>query len=152
MLPYWISVPNIISAEEIKELELLTEWSEFMAYPTKGGAYDGNLCWDNNIEKYNRFPLKSYTMFVRQNPGEKVIPHIDNDKWDRNTVLIVPLHWHKDYANCEFVDGPIVTHETPVLMNTQKEHFVNNNDHIRTNFQICFAEPIEEVYECLTHI
>jgi len=152
MLPYWISMPNVISAEEIKELELLTEQSNFIAYPTKGGAYDGNLCWDNNIEKYNKFPLKSYTMFVRQLPRSKVIPHTDNDKWNRNTVLIVPLNWHKDYANCEFIDGPIVTHETPVLMNTQKEHFVNNNNHVRTNFQICFAEPIEEVYKCLTHI
>ena len=91
-------------------------------------------------------------MFVHQPMGKQVIPHIDNDRWDRNTVLLVPLFWHKDYAPCEYTDGPKITHETPVLMNTQLEHFVNNSEHVRYNFQICFAEPIEEVYECLTHI
>ena len=44
-----------------------------------------------------------------------------------------------------------------VIINLHKshsglEHFVNNTEHVRYNFQICFAEPIEEVYECLTHI
>tara|TARA_B100000035_G_scaffold248504_1_gene217268 strand:- start:325 stop:789 length:465 start_codon:yes stop_codon:yes gene_type:complete len=154
MLPYWMPMPSIISDSEVKELErlVLDGHHNFIPYPTKNGNYDGNLCWDNNIEKYNRFPLKSYTMFVHQPIGKQVIPHVDNDRWDRNTVLLVPLFWHEEYAPCEYTDGPKITHESPVLMNTQKEHFVNNSEHVRYNFQICFAEPIEEVYECLTHI
>jgi len=154
MLPYWTSMPNLISSEEIRELEnmVLSNKDSFISYPTKNGNYDGNLCWDNDIEKYNRYPLNSYTMFVHQPKNVKVIPHVDNDKWGRNTVLLVPLFWHKNYANCYYTDGPTVHHESVILMNTQLEHYINNNEFDRYNFQICFAEPIEEVYECLTHI
>lgn len=151
MLPYWISVPDILGTNEVKELEqLVLEKEQFQSYETKGGAYDGNLCWDMNIDKFNRFDLDTYTMFVHQPPNVDVIPHVDNNRWRRNTVLLVPLFWHKDYATCEYTDGPVVTHCTQVLMNTQLEHRVNNNEHARYNFQICFAEPIEEVYKCLT--
>lgn len=152
MLPYWISMPNIVTAQEVAELEqMVSDTNDFCAYPTKGGAYDGNLCWDMDIDKFNRFELNSYTMFVHQPAHTHVIPHVDNDRWNRNTVLLVPLFWHGEYAPCEFTDGVTVTHETPVLMNTQLEHRVNNNAYDRYNFQICFAEPIEEVHECLIH-
>lgn len=151
MLPWWIQMPNIISQEEISELEqMVLDNDGFQAYPTRSGDYDGNLCWDMNIEKFNRFDLDSYTMFVHQPANAKVVPHTDNTRWNRNTVLLVPLFWHKDYAECVFTGGDTVTHEVPVLMNTQLEHYVNNNEHDRYNFQICFAEPIVEVYECLT--
>ena len=82
----------------------------------------------------------------------KVIAHTDNTKWKRNTVLIVPLLWHKNYAPCYFTDGAIVQMSTPYLFNTQLEHYINNNKHERYNFQICFEEPIEEVAKCLTLI
>lgn len=158
MLPYFVQIPNVITAEEIQYLEsflhdsMQNDSANFISYDTISGKKDGNLCWDYNIELFNRFPLQSYNFFVKQKANTKVQKHKDNPKWKRNTVLIVPLFWHKNYAACVFSNGIIVTHENPIIMNTQFEHYVNNNDNDRYNFQICFEEPIEKVYECLIQI
>ena len=148
MLPYFIEV-DLITQEEIAELEDMLDNSDFIAYDTISGKNDGNLCWDMNIEKFNRFELDSYTFFVSQPPNTKVIPHTDNPRWKRNTTLIIPLHWSEDYVPCHFVDGPSVHTSTPYLFNTQKEHYINNNNRHRCNFQICFEESIEDVYRRL---
>ena len=153
MLPYFIEMPHLITAEEIAELEGMIEHSDFISYDTISGKKDGNLCWDMNIEKFNRFELKSYTFFVHQEPHTSVVEHTDNPKWKRNTTLIVPLFWSDDYAPCKFVhgfvDGPSVCTPTPYLFNTQKPHYINNNHKARYNFQICFEEEIEDVYRRL---
>ena len=150
MLPYFIEMPNLITAEEITELEGMIEHSDFIAYDTISGKKDGNLCWDMNIEKFNRFELKSYTFFVHQEPHALVVPHTDNPKWKRNTTLIVPLFWSHDYVPCTFVHGPSVSTATPYLFNTQQSHYINNNHKPRYNFQICFEEEIEDVYRRLS--
>ena len=148
MLPYYHPV-DFITKAEIQHLESLIPHGDFIDYDTISGSRDGNLCWDNNIQEFNKFNLKSYTFFVYQPATTKVIAHTDNTKWKRNTVLIVPLLWHKNYAPCYFTDGTIVQMNTPYLFNTQLEHYINNNKHDRYNFQICFEEPIEEVAKCL---
>lgn len=154
MLPYFLPVDNLISQEEVSYLEniITSKESNFVAYDTVSGKKDGNLCWDYNLEEFNCFNLNSYNFFIMQQANTEVLAHIDNPRWKRNTVLIVPLFWHKDYAPAYFVDGIKVTHETPILFNTQIEHYVNNNNNNRYNFQICFEESIEEVAECLTRI
>jgi len=154
MLPYFLPMSDLITPEEICYLESLIEnnTTDFVAYNTVSGKKDGNLCWDYNIEDFNCFNLKSYNFFIKQTANIKVKSHIDNPKWKRNTVLIVPLFWHNGYAPAYFADGVKVTHETPILFNTQIEHYVNNNNNDRYNFQICFEESIEEVAECLTRI
>ena len=153
MLPYF-EKSNLISNEDVKFLENLCKSSEanFVAYDTVSGKRDGNLCWDMDLAYFKRFNYKCYTMFVHQEPNAKVVEHKDNTKWKRNTVLIVPLFWHEDYAPCYFTDGTKVTHESPILFNTQIPHYINNNEHPRYNFQICFAEPIEELQKCLINI
>lgn len=151
MLPYFVPI-DFISKEDVEFLEKLVQSDEanFISYETISGQRDGNLCWDLNLDYFNRFNLKSYTFFVHQEPYTKVIKHTDNPKWKRNTVLIVPLLWHRNYAPCYFEDGPIVEFRTPYLFNTQLPHYINNNEYPRYNFQICFEEPIEEVAKCLT--
>ena len=132
MIPYFVPV-DFISKEDVEFLENLVQSDEanFIAYDTISGQRDGNLCWDLNLDYFNRFNLNSYTFFVHQEPYTKVISHVDNPKWKRNTVLIVEFR-------------------TPYLFNTQLPHYVNNNEYPRYNFQICFEEPIEEVAKCLT--
>ena len=151
MIPYFVPV-NFISKEDVEFLENLVKSNEadFIAYDTISGQLDGNLCWDLNLDYFNRFNLKSYTFFVHQEPYTKVVSHVDNPKWKRNTVLIVPLLWHNGYAPCHFENGPVVEFRTPYLFNTQLPHYINNNEYPRYNFQICFEEPIEEVAKCLT--
>lgn len=152
MLPYFVPI-DFISKEDVEFLENLVQQSneaDFVAYDTISGQRDGNLCWDLNLDYFNRFNLNSYTFFVHQEPYTKVISHTDNPKWKRNTVLIVPLLWHRNYAPCHFENGPMVEFRTPYLFNTQLPHYVNNNEYPRYNFQICFEEPIEEVAKCLT--
>ncbi len=103
MLPYFEKT-NLISNEDVKFLENLCKSSEanFVAYDTVSGKRDGNLCWDMDLAYFKRFNYKCYTMFVHQEPNAKVVEHKDNTKWKRNTVLIVPLFWHEDYAPCYF--------------------------------------------------
>lgn len=152
MLPYFVPT-DLITKHEISYLESqITPDAQFIAYDTVSGKKDGNLCWDNNIELFNCFNLSSYNFFVHQQPHTDVTPHIDNPKWKRNTVLLVPLFYTNAYAPCYFKNGPKVTHETPILFNTQIEHYIHNNEHARYNFQICFEESIEEVAKCLTRI
>jgi hypothetical protein len=153
MMPYFFPV-DLISKEDVSFLEGLCKSPEanFIAYDTISGKKDGNLCWDINLDYFNRFNVDSYTFFVHQEPFSKIVSHTDNPKWKRNTVLIVPLFWHEEYAPCYFEDGPMIKYGMPYLFNTQLEHYVNNNEYPRYNFQICFAEPIEEVYECLQKI
>jgi len=153
MIPYFIPI-DLIPHEDVVFLEKLVESNNtnFIAYDTISGNKDGNLCWNLNLDSFNRFPLNSYTFFVHQEPFTQVVAHVDNPKWKRNTVLIVPLLWHNNYAPCHFVDGPVVEFRTPYLFNTQLPHYVNNNEYPRYNFQICFEEPIEKVYKCLTQI
>ena len=129
MLPYFEKT-NLISNEDVKFLENLCKSSEanFVAYDTVSGKRDGNLCWDMDLAYFKRFNYKCYTMFVHQEPNAKVVEHKDNTKWKRNTVLIVPLFWHEDYAPCYFTDGTKVTHESPILFNTQIPHYINNNE------------------------
>lgn len=148
MLPYYIEV-DFITKKEIKELEDMIVQSNFIAYDSVSGKKDGNLCWDMNIEKFNKFNLNSYTFFVAQDPNVNVIPHTDNPRWDRNTTLIVPLFWDETYAPCHFVNGPSIHTSTPYLFNTQLEHYINNNNRHRCNFQICFKESIEDVHRRL---
>ena len=154
MLPYFLPVKNLITTEEVRYLENIVDNSktDFVAYDTVKGKKDGNLCWDNNLEEFNFFNLSSYNFFIKQTANTKVKAHKDNPKWKRNTVLIVPLFWHEDYAPAYFIDNIKVTHKTPILFNTQLEHYVDNNNNDRYNFQICFEESIEEVAECLTRI
>ena len=149
MIPYFAST-DLISKQETEYLESLLPQGDFVEYDTISGSRDGNLCWDKNINEFNKFNLKSYTFFVHQPGYTKVTAHVDNTKWKRNTVLIVPLHYHKHYAPCYFTTGPQIHLSTPYLFNTQLEHYINNNNHDRYNFQICFEEPIEEVAKCLT--
>jgi len=153
MLPYFTPV-DFISKEDVEFLENLVQSDEakFVAYDTVNGQKDGNLCWDLNLDYFNRFNLNSYTFFVHQPAFTNVITHIDNPKWKRNTVLIVPLLWHNNYSPCYFEEGPVVEFRTPYLFNTQLPHYINNNEYPRYNFQICFKEPIEEVNKCLTSI
>tara|TARA_B100001057_G_scaffold484890_1_gene563694 strand:+ start:4286 stop:4747 length:462 start_codon:yes stop_codon:yes gene_type:complete len=150
MIPYFVPV-DYISKEDVQFLENLVQSSEadFKAYDTVSGNKDGNLCWDINLDYFNRFNLNSYTFFVHQEPFSKVVSHTDNPKWKRNTVLIIPLLWHRNYAPCYFEDGPVIEFRTPYLFNTQLPHYVNNNEYPRYNFQICFEEPLEEVEKCL---
>jgi hypothetical protein len=156
MLPYYTSAEKFITKEDVVFLEhflldsINNSRTDFVAYDTISGNKDGNLCWDCNIEKFNKFNFNSYNFFIKQEPNTKVKKHIDNPKWKRNTVILIPLFWHQDYAPAYYIDGVKVTHETPIFFNTQLEHYVNNNDYNRYNFQICFEEPIEEVVDCLT--
>lgn len=154
MIPYYKPNINFISFDDIKFLEdlLSSPHTDFKSYNTISGKTDGNLCWDLNLDRFNRFNFSSYTFFVHQSPFTKVISHTDNPKWKRNTVLIVPLFWHNQYAPCHFVDGPCIKCKSPYLFNTQLPHYINNNKYPRYNFQICFKESIEEVAECLTRI
>ena len=151
MIPYFVPV-DFISKEDVTFLENLvqSEEADFKSYDTISGKKDGNLCWDINLDYFNRFNLKSYTFFVHQEPYTEVISHVDNPKWKRNTALIVPLLWHRNYAPCYFEDGPVVEFRTPYLFNTQLPHSINNNEYPRYNFQICFEESIEKVAKCLT--
>lgn len=151
MIPYFVPV-DFISKEDVTFLENLvqSEEADFKSYDTISGKKDGNLCWDINLDYFNRFNLKSYTFFVHQEPYTKVISHVDNPKWKRNTALIVPLLWHRNYAPCYFEDGPVVEFIAPYLFNTQLPHYINNNEYPRYNFQICFEESIEKVAKCLT--
>lgn len=151
MIPYYAST-DLITNSEISYLEklALSLRANFKKYDTISGKKDGNLCWDIDIEKFNKFNLKSYTFFVHQKPFTNVISHIDNPKWKRNTVLIIPLFWSEKYAPCYFNDGVKVHQQTPYLFNTQLPHYVNNNEYPRYNFQICFEESIEKVVKCLT--
>lgn len=153
MIPFYATT-DLISLEDVNFLENLCKSSEanFIEYDTVSGKKDGNLCWDMDLPYFKRFNYECYTMFVHQPANANVVAHVDNPKWKRNTVLIVPLFWHKDYAPCHFIDGPTVTHEKPILFNTQLPHYINNNEYPRYNFQICFEQPIEELVECLINI
>ena len=79
-------------------------------------------------------------MLSRLHPNTIQDWHTDGKQNKRNTVVIHPLT--ENYA-------PLYTRNNmsscPVILNTQEEHKIINNDNLRINFQICYEEDLEKV-------
>jgi len=90
----------------------------------------------DNLKKNKNIKM----MLSRLHPDSIQDWHTDSKQNKRSSVVIHPLT--KNYA-------PLYTRNNmsdgPVILNTQEEHKIINNDNLRINFQICYDEDIEKV-------
>lgn len=101
--------------------------------------------------------LDCYPLVMRHFPNTPVPIHVDNPN-GRNCVIISPLIPTSGYVPTHFWNSfdatePVATVNFddmhPALINTQRLHSLTNNDNLRMNFQLCFAESFTTVRELL---
>lgn len=88
---------------------------------------------------------------VTHAPGEACLPHVDSYKQEinRHCTIIFPLTPQKEnYAPTLINPGAIaVPYSDSYLLNTDVEHYVENNEHWRINLQLWFTETFDEIAE-----
>lgn len=165
MKPYFFDLNTRLFSEELlSEIKELVDNNLDFFVEYKFGEDDqtdgNNYYYQNKLNDVNELQtiikkcsLKCFPMIVLHKPNSQVIKHID-DPYERNTVIITPVHPKDDYspthfwnndeteivATCNFKQGQ------SMLFNTQKMHSLNNDsDEYRYNLQICFDEDFETV-------
>lgn len=88
---------------------------------------------------------------VTHAPDEASHPHVDSYKQEisRHCTIIFPLTPQKEhYAPTLINPGAIsVPYSDSYLLNTDVEHYVENNEHWRINLQLWFNETFDEIAE-----
>ena len=118
-------------------------------------VYDANMIkYDivTQIEKLLHPDLCfSHSAFLKFPKNKGIDPHIDLNL-KRQTCLVWALHPNLDnFAPVTFYDNDlqpfkVFYRKTPMLLNTQKKHSVENTNFDRYSFQICFNEHIDQIY------
>jgi hypothetical protein len=116
-----------------------------------------------NHEEFGRllesFAIKPAYSIVMMHHPHTVIPRHYDKKYGRDTILSIPLYPAVGYSKLEFwtdreTPTPCATilyeKMLPVVFNTTELHTLVLGDSVRLNIQICFAEPIQQIYDAHT--
>lgn len=120
--------------------------------PTYRQEFDKSI-----IDLLDNITLSCYPVIFLHPPNKTIPRHTDDEHNDRNTVLIFPLQPLDDYPPTFYYDPPDMNQPiavarfingNPCLLNTQMCHGLTNYTQVdRINFQICFKEPFDLVFE-----
>lgn len=93
-------------------------------------------------------PVKGDNVCLLHIDKHKVItPHTDGKHLKRDTVVIFPLWPSKDnYSRC-IVEGEEIPYNSCYAFNTQRIHWIENNNYERISLQIFYNTQIEDLYE-----
>lgn len=86
-------------------------------------------------------------LFIKFHAHTIIETHIDDHK-GRSTVIAFPLS--PDWPHfAPITYNGVDTHytEQPLVLNTQVEHSVTNNNYDRYSYQLCFGESIDKIIE-----
>jgi hypothetical protein len=156
---------NIITPSEKTLLQRFANDHDltFVDNVSRQGNKDGNQLFPELTNTSNdllqsiksRVTLNCRLGMVRQLPNITVSKHTDGSPF-RRTVLSIPLLPGTDYTPTYFWETTtsnepctqaLYIDMNPCLLNTQKVHSVINDNNIRVNLQLCFAEDIAVVRE-----
>lgn len=162
MLPYFYKLDKRLISKETSDFLIkfvLENINKFIknipdsGFPEGNNHYFGKELLDiKEIQKLkNSCSINFYPVIYLQKPNDIVIPHIDNKKYRRSTLIhpLYPLEnysptyfWGNDanpVAVCEFND------RLPAFLNVDKYHSLKNNNTYRFNLQFSFQENFDTV-------
>ena len=86
-------------------------------------------------------------LFIKFHANAVIETHIDDHK-GRSTVIAFPLSPEWPHFAPITYNG-VDTHykERPLVLNTQIEHSVTNNNYDRYSYQLCFGDTIDKIIE-----
>ena len=112
-------------------------------------------CFDIPVVKsiVDKLPFKPNTAsFIKLEPFVTMPIHRDNKELRKSHLIIpiLPLNSNftttKFYLNDNIIDQAEISTK-PVIINTQEEHGLKNNEYTRIQFNLGFSEGIEDWYE-----
>jgi hypothetical protein len=94
------------------------------------------------------FPVEGNNISLLQiDKNKEITPHTDGVNLKRNTVIVFPLWPLPDqYTPC-VVENEEIPYYDCYAFNTQKSHWIQNNDNERISLQIFYDISIEDLYD-----
>jgi len=177
MEPYFYKLSNSVLSDDLKEkiINISKEnLKDFRTYKgQRTGKADGNNFYFGKIlneepeidQLVKSCSLECFPLIMLHYPNTKVLRHIDNPN-KRNCVLLTPVFPTENYTPTWFWDpvgefdtwedqilSPVATcnfeDDNSVLLNTQLPHSLESGNSFRINFQLCFEDSFDTVYEKL---
>lgn len=110
------------------------------------------------LNRFNKSLVVSTVLFIKFDRHEGIPPHVD-DNLNRSSCVtwalspeisqFAPVLFYKELGGP--VSDTVFYTTNPLLLNTRVVHAVENNNYDRISFQVCFSNPIEELYELYTN-
>lgn len=100
----------------------------------------------------SRYKIKPQTVSImRIKSGDEIVPHKDNPKYNRNTIIVYPLAFNpEDYAPCNVYKPQRIDigYRPCYAFDTRTEHgVVNDTQKHRYQLQLWYPHPIEELFD-----